>query len=293
MDEEENKQIVEDDPLTSDQQEEFEDDEGFDDSGYEDGDYGDGYDEDYSGGGDDSRRNNDRGERYKDLRNKMSEGNKEGEAAEALGQFGKQALKKYASKYILIYGGGAVLALMLIIIVGFAIFGLGGVSDDGDTISGVTNPGDIQGPENLEGIQARIVEIALSQLGVREIGKNGGDAVCVYLKSGGCSCPNPWCAGFVSWVYQQAGATGVRSCSATLLINQFNRSPHQMLDIDSNIPQPGDVIYRSGKTHVGIVYKVDPDGTLYTIEGNTSSGVVKINQYRNYGRNNWSKLGRY
>jgi len=311
MNEEEDKQIVEDDPLTSDQEEEFEDsgwedggngegDEDFDDSGYEDGDYGDGYDEDYSGGDDPINEENERGsEGHSRLREKADQAKEELEdrAKQAVKQGAKKGLERIGMASIGAWGPWALAAagvLMLIILVGFAIFGLGSASDSGDDITGPVDDNPIQGPDNLIGLQARIVEIALSQLGVKEVGTNKGSEVCMYLNTGGCNCPNPWCAGFVSWVYQQAGATGIRSCGATNLINQFNISPHQKLDIDTNMPQPGDVIYRSSpSTHVGIVYKVDSNGTLYTIEGNTGSGVVKTNKYSSYGRNNWSYLGRY
>jgi hypothetical protein len=39
------------------------------------------------------------------------------------------------------------------------------------------------------------------------------------------------------------------------------------------VPKPGDLVVWD--EHVGIVERVDPDGTLHTIEGNTSDRVAR------------------
>lgn len=53
---------------------------------------------------------------------------------------------------------------------------------------------------------ARIIEIARSQIGIRETGcENCGIAVAGYLAVVGFKTPQPYCAAFVSWCHVKAG----------------------------------------------------------------------------------------
>jgi surface antigen len=51
-------------------------------------------------------------------------------------------------------------------------------------------------------------------------------------------------------------------------------------------PAPGDLIVWSGR-HVGIVESVDPDGSIHTIEGNSSNAVSR----RTYGADGGGATG--
>ena len=52
----------------------------------------------------------------------------------------------------------------------------------------------------------RLVELAVMEIGVREFsGRNDGTRVEAYLASADLKKGLPWCGGFISWVYQQAG----------------------------------------------------------------------------------------
>jgi hypothetical protein len=117
---------------------------------------------------------------------------------------------------------------------------------------------------------ASVVEIARSQLGVTEDGKNITD----YGKFTGTD-GKAWCAAFASWVYDKAfngnkdarnkALRGGTSASVSTFLNNFKKA-----NAITQTPQPGDLaIYKNGTSHVGIVEAVDGN-TVYTIEGNTS-----------------------
>lgn len=68
---------------------------------------------------------------------------------------------------------------------------------------------------------AALIKIASHEIGVREeMGHNDGKMVAAYLKSVGLKVGAPWCAAFVSWVYQQAGYPQPRTGWSPSLFNQ-------------------------------------------------------------------------
>ena len=115
--------------------------------------------------------------------------------------------------------------------------------------------------------------------GVREQGTNTGPRVKEYQATtslGGTGWP--WCAAFVNWAFAQAGRPLVeltKSASVGFL-DQHARTHGWLV----NTPQRGDVFcYRAadGDTwpdHTGIVLKRNPDGSLRTVEGNTSGTSI-------------------
>jgi CHAP domain len=52
------------------------------------------------------------------------------------------------------------------------------------------------------------------------------------------------------------------------------------------VPSPGDLIVWGGR-HIGIVESVDPDGSIHTIEGNSSNAVSR----RTYGADGGGATG--
>jgi hypothetical protein len=120
----------------------------------------------------------------------------------------------------------------------------------------------------------RALDAARSQLGVTEQppGSNDGPDIAKYRSAvAGSYAGAPWCAYFVSWAAAQAGApigdggTGLGSVEAvTAWAQRTGRYTTQ--------PAPGELILFGGR-HIGIVESVNADGTLTTIEGNTSDGV--------------------
>jgi len=98
----------------------------------------------------------------------------------------------------------------------------------------------------------------------------------------------PWCAAFVNWVYRKAGYQMEFSASNDYLISFFSASDHTFL-LNNEIKNPakeilpGDVLIMNSNTsnsgyHAGIVTKVDPNGTIHTVEGNL--GTSKNNRDR-------------
>lgn len=94
----------------------------------------------------------------------------------------------------------------------------------------------------------------------------------------------PWCASFVSWCGNQAGLieSGVMwKTGGADYWTYYRDHPDKgtVLTCDSTyVPQPGDILtYRGAggsSEHVGIVTVVTPDGSFYTVEGNTSGSCV-------------------
>lgn len=131
----------------------------------------------------------------------------------------------------------------------------------------------------------KLISTALSEAGYLEKAsnawlddktKNAGKAN--YTKYGKWYGINPgaWCAMFVSWCADKAGAGSIipKHASCSLGIEAWKKlgrwHPRKGYS-----PQKGDIIYfcdkNSAPAHVGIVYELD-HSYVYTIEGNTSGG---------------------
>lgn len=83
----------------------------------------------------------------------------------------------------------------------------------------------------------------------------------------------PWCAAFVSWVFYQVDASLIKKSASCMEIANWFKEHGQW---KSGSPKRGDVVFfRFGTNsrwtnHVGIVESVNKDGSINTIEGNTS-----------------------
>jgi peptidoglycan hydrolase-like protein with peptidoglycan-binding domain len=147
-------------------------------------------------------------------------------------------------------------------------------------------------PEEVNGespVGRKALEIAIEELnaGAGEIGGNNkGIWVKKYLKPVGLGEGQPWCAGFVSWCFQESATrTGTSSpfkysAGARNIYHQL-RTMGKTVDLTSNGDQakPGDIVawwrtsMSSGKGHIGIVHH-EADGFIYTIEGNKAANVA-------------------
>ncbi len=87
-----------------------------------------------------------------------------------------------------------------------------------------------------------------------------------------------WCAMFVWWVGQQSGAGALipKAASTPALAGWYQQRGQA-----SRTPRPGSLGFYDWPgdginriSHVGLVEAVNPDGTLTTIEGNTTSGTA-------------------
>jgi len=111
--------------------------------------------------------------------------------------------------------------------------------------------------------RADMIGVALTQVGYRE-GYNNDTKYGDWY-----GLPNmPWCAMFVSWVANQAGVpTSVIKKAAKANPSSFGFSNYY--SSSEYTPQGGDLFFKKGFSHVGMVYYVD-GSYFYTLEGNTN-----------------------
>lgn len=108
-----------------------------------------------------------------------------------------------------------------------------------------------------------------------EIGANNdGPWVAKYL-AGIVPTPANWCAGFVSWCYDQhpGGSPFGYSLGARDIRERFRRRGWAYEVSDGITPEPGDIVawwrgqIEGWMGHIGLVHHCE-DGILYTVEGN-------------------------
>lgn len=139
------------------------------------------------------------------------------------------------------------------------------------------------------GAGARMVALAQGEIGVGETGGNNESPRIREYRSataGAENTPGPWCAYFVSWLAKEAGApigAGGNGTGYVPTLEAWGRQEGRFADFGSYQPAPGDVVIfdwggDGTADHTGIVERVDPDGTIHTIEGNASD-VVKRREY--------------
>jgi hypothetical protein len=122
----------------------------------------------------------------------------------------------------------------------------------------------------------RALAAAQAEVGVREQppGSNEGPRIATYrTATAGAYGGAPWCAYFVSWCAKQAGSPigdhgeGLGSVAG---VTDWARRTGRL----TQTPQPGDLIL-FGTRHIGIVESLNPDGSVNTIEGNSSHQVAR------------------
>lgn len=127
------------------------------------------------------------------------------------------------------------------------------------------------------------VAAARTQVGQAEFppGSNESPRIAEYRSAVQGAVVGPWCADFASWCAAQAGiplgenGEGFQSVGA---LWEWAERSGRAIPASEGPPAPGDLIVW-GSEHVGIVESVDPDGTIHTIEGNSSDEVAQ----RTYG----------
>lgn len=127
------------------------------------------------------------------------------------------------------------------------------------------------------------VAAARTQIGQAEFppGSNESPRIAEYRSAVQGAVVGPWCADFASWCAAQAGVPlgengeGFQSVGA---LWEWAERSGRAIPAEEGSPAPGDLIVW-GSEHVGIIESVDPDGTIHTIEGNSSDEVAQ----RTYG----------
>ena len=125
---------------------------------------------------------------------------------------------------------------------------------------------------------ARALDVAGSQVGTREVGRNRGPRVDEYIKACGLDPergPYPWCVCFLQWVFREAAASldmaSPLPCTASV-IHLWGRTPEALR---TKAPESGHIFCINkgeGLGHAGLVVDVyqGAPAILITIEGNTS-----------------------
>lgn len=140
---------------------------------------------------------------------------------------------------------------------------------------------------------ARILNRAKQEIGYRESGINRTKFGAWY---GSGMNGQPWCAMFVSWVFYHEGLPLAFTTSKGFSYTPSGAAKFkQQGRWHTSSPRPGDVVFFNfggGRiNHVGIVEAVNGDGSITTIEGNTSDMVKRMRRRSNivgYGRPNYS-----
>jgi hypothetical protein len=127
---------------------------------------------------------------------------------------------------------------------------------------------------------ARMVAMAQAEVGQAEQppGSNNSPRIAQYRSAtAGAPGPGPWCAYFVSWLARNAGVPvgdhGQGFGSVDALYAWAQKSGRAVPASSGQNPKPGDLIVWD--EHIGIVESVRPDGSIQTIEGNSSDRVSR------------------
>lgn len=151
-------------------------------------------------------------------------------------------------------------------------------------------------PSISTGTGTRRGNLAVAEIALSQVGNVGGE---IYWRWYGFNSRVEWCACFVSWCYAQAGATEPKFSGCTSGGMGWFQSHGQWADRNYTDIAPGDAIFfdwdGSGDAdHVGIVVGVE-NGTVYTVEGNSSGDMCRYNSYplgssviRGYGLMLWN-----
>jgi surface antigen len=119
----------------------------------------------------------------------------------------------------------------------------------------------------------QVLDVARSQIGTREDGNGNQKYGAAYGMNG-----QAWCAMFQWWCFREAGASGLIPKAAYTPTFAAWFQSHGQAD---RTPRPGSLVFYNWPgdgvdriQHVGIVEAVNGDGTITTVEGNTTSGIA-------------------
>jgi len=135
-----------------------------------------------------------------------------------------------------------------------------------------------------------IVSLVQSEVGQAEQppGSNNSPRIAQYRQATAGSGVGPWCAYFTSWAAREAGVPlgdAGQGFGAVADVWSWAQRTGKAVPAGST-PAPGDLIVW-GSRHIGVVESVDADGSIHTIEGNSSDRVSR----RTYGRDGGGATG--
>ncbi len=114
----------------------------------------------------------------------------------------------------------------------------------------------------------KLIEVAATQVGVKERPGNRGPQVKQYLAIVGLNEGYAWCAGFVCWCVDKVEKKKMNYSAGVLALHNHNQT------IQVKEPKSGDIFimrFANGLGHTGIITKVTASH-VHTIEGNTNDG---------------------
>jgi CHAP domain-containing protein len=135
------------------------------------------------------------------------------------------------------------------------------------------------GPVPATGGGAGLLAAAQREVGVAEQppGSNDSPRIAAYRRATAGSGVGPWCAYFTSWAAREAGMplgeNGQGFGSVDALYAWAQRAGRAVPNGPGVAPRPGDLIVWD--EHIGIVESVQPDGSIATVEGNSSDRVSR------------------
>ena len=125
-----------------------------------------------------------------------------------------------------------------------------------------------------------IVNLVSKEVGVKEQppGSNDSPRIAQFRQATAGSGVGPWCAYFTSWAAREAGVplgdNGQGFGRVDDVYAWAQKAGKAIPNTGGNVkPQPGDLIVWD--EHIGVVESVGADGTINTIEGNSSDQVSK------------------
>jgi hypothetical protein len=135
-----------------------------------------------------------------------------------------------------------------------------------------------------------ILNAVRNEVGVAEQppGSNDSPRIAQYRQATAGSGVGPWCAYFVSWAARQAGVPLGDSGQGFGRVDDvyaWAQRTGKAIPAGTGTPQPGDLIVWD--EHIGIVESVGADGSINTIEGNSSDRVSR----RTYGSDGGGAIG--
>jgi hypothetical protein len=145
------------------------------------------------------------------------------------------------------------------------------------------------GPAGTTGGQA-VLNAVRNEVGVAEEppGSNDGARISQYRQATAGSGVAPWCAYFVSWAAREAGVPLGDAGQGFGRVDDvwaWAERSGKAIPAAGAQPQPGDLIVWD--EHIGVVESVGADGTISTIEGNSSDSVAR----RTYGADGGGAIG--
>jgi hypothetical protein len=126
---------------------------------------------------------------------------------------------------------------------------------------------------------AGVLAAVQREVGVAEQppGSNDAPRIAQYHQATAGSGVGPWCAYFTSWAAREAGMplgdNGQGFGSVDALYGWAQQAGRAVPNGPGVVPRPGDLVVWD--EHIGVVESVQPDGSVATIEGNSSDQVSR------------------